>query len=432
VGSCLLTIGSFGVGAVPASLADSWQHESSAGRALSYGFVLAGVLGLLWAWWAVRGSSPPVMLTAAALWGAPLLVAAPLFSRDVFAYAGQGHLVDVGLDPYEHGPADAPGPLSAEVDDVWARARSPYGPVFLRVASRLVPGEHVIVSVLLLRLLSVVGVALLAWAIDRLAEDRSRALWLAVANPLVLLHGVAGAHNDLLMAGLVTAGLALAVRGGGRSLVGATVLVVVAALVKAPAVAALAFLPFVVATARVRAALVVAAAAVVTAVALTAVSGLGWGWLHTLGAGNARRSLLSVSTGVGVLASNVAGDGAVRAAQLVGLAVAAGIGLWLLVRLAPVQPLRALGLTLLAVAVLGPVVQPWYLLWSLPVLAVAAGARLATGLAAACAVLCLLILPSGRHVIRPPLYGVPALLVVAAAYAAARTSDRQRAIDATT
>jgi hypothetical protein len=318
------------------------------------------------------------------------------------------------------------------VDDVWARARSPYGPVFLRVASRLVPGEHVIVSVLLLRLLSVVGVALLAWAIDRLAEDRSRALWLAVANPLVLLHGVAGAHNDLLMAGLVTAGLALAVRGGGRSLVGATVLVVVAALVKAPAVAALAFLPFVVATARVRAALVVAAAAVVTAVALTAVSGLGWGWLHTLGAGNARRSLLSVSTGVGVLASNVAGDGAVRAAQLVGLAVAAGIGLWLLVRLAPVQPLRALGLTLLAVAVLGPVVQPWYLLWSLPVLAVAAGARLATGLAAACAVLCLLILPSGRHVIRPPLYGVPALLVVAAAYAAARTSDRQRAIDATT
>jgi hypothetical protein len=57
------------------------------------------------------------------------------------------------------------------------------------------------------------------------------------------------------------------------------------------------------------------------------------------------------------------------------------------------------------------------------VLAAVAGARLATGLAMACAVTCLLILPSGRHVIRPPLYGVPALVVLAAGYAAARRAD---------
>jgi hypothetical protein len=66
------------------------------------------------------------------------------------------------------------------------------------------------------------------------------------------------------------------------------------------------------------------------------------------------------------------------------------------------------------------VVQPWYLLWALPVLAVAAGPRLTLGLAGASAVLCLLILPSGRHVIRPPLYGVPALVAIAAGYAASR------------
>jgi hypothetical protein len=420
MGSCLLTAGSFGVGAVPASLAGSWLHQSSAGRALSYGLVLVGVLALLSAWWLVRGTSSRQLLITAAVWCVPLLVSAPLFSRDVFAYAAQGHLVDAGLDPYTHGPADAPGPLSAEVDDVWAHARSPYGPVFLRLASWLVPGQHVVASVLLLRLLCAVGLALVAWAVARLAADPSRALWLTVANPLVLLHGVGGAHNDLLMAGLVAAALAVAARGGDRSLVGATVLVVLAVLVKAPAVAALTFLPLVVPTARIRAAVVVAATAVVAAVGLTALSGLGWGWVHTLGAGNARRSLLSISTGAGVLVSHVAGDGALDVAKLVGLAAATGVGLWLLLRVAPAQPLRALGLTLLAVAVLSPVVQPWYLLWSLPILAVVAGTRLATGLAAASAVLCLLILPSGRHIIRPPLYGVPALLVIAVGYAASR------------
>jgi hypothetical protein len=70
--------------------------------------------------------------------------------------------------------------------------------------------------------------------------------------------------------------------------------------------------------------------------------------------------------------------------------------------------------------VLGAVVQPWYLLWSLPLLAAVAGTRLTLGLAAASAVLCLLVLPSGRHVIRPPLYGVPAVLVAAVGYAASR------------
>jgi alpha-1,6-mannosyltransferase len=146
--------------------------------------------------------------------------------------------------------------------------------------------------------------------------------------------------------------------------------------------------------------------------------------VHTLGAGNARRSLLSVSTGIGVLASNVAGAGAVDVAHTIGLLMAAAIGAALLVRANRLGALRALGLTLLAAVVLGPVVQPWYLLWALPALAATAGARLAVGVAASSAVLCLLVLPSGRHVIRPPLYGVPAVLTIALGYAAARSSNR--------
>lgn len=407
LGSALLAVGAFGVGAVPASLNGWWLPSSSAGRGLSFALCGLGVVVLLLAWWRLRSADVRAVLRAAVVWSLPLLLAPPLFSRDVFAYAGQAHLVAAGLDPYSHGPLDAPGPLAAEVDDVWRDAPSPYGPVFLRVASWLVPGQHVIASLLLLRLLAVVGLVLLGWALVRLSTDRSRAVWLGLANPLVLLHGVSGAHNDALMAGLLVAGLAV-------GLVPGAVLIAAAALVKLPAVVGLAFLPFVRAGSRVRSCVVVAVVASLTGLLLTVVSGLGFGWVHTLGAGNPRRSLLSVSTGLGALVRSDA------LGHAVGLAVAAAVCAFVLLRVTSLGAVRAVGLALLAVAILGPVVQPWYLLWGLPLLACVAGARLTLGLAAASAVLCLLILPSGRHVIRPPLYGVPALLAATAAYAASR------------
>lgn len=403
VGSVLLAVGSYGGGAVPSGV---WRlHPTWLGVLLC----AVGVLLLLVAWWRLRGSATSAVLQAAALWSVPLLVSVPLFSRDVYAYAGQAHLVDAGLSPYTHGPSAAPGPLSANVDDVWANTRSPYGPVFLRVASWLVPGQHVVASVLLLRLLAVAGLALLAWGLVRLGG--ARAAWLGVANPLVLLHAVSGAHNDVLMAGLMAVGLAVA----PASLAAAAALVVVAALVKLPAVVALGFLPLLWTGRRLRGYVVVAGSAAVTLVVVVVATGLGWGWLHTaLAAGSARRSLLSVTTGLGVL---IGQEGPVH---VVGLGVVAAVGLVMLMRASRVGVLLALGLTMLAFAVLAPVVQPWYLLWALPAIAVAAGPRLAVGLGAAGAVLCLLILPSGRHVIRPPLYGVPAVLAAAVGYAASR------------
>jgi alpha-1,6-mannosyltransferase len=165
--------------------------------------------------------------------------------------------------------------------------------------------------------------------------------------------------------------------------------------------------------ARGRAALVVGGTALVTAVLVSVGTGLGWGWLTTLDAGRARLSLFSATTGLGVLLPG--GDPVLKVVLALGLLAGAAVAGVLLWRTPTLGPARAAGFALLAVALLLPVVQPWYVLWGVLPLAAVAGRRLAPALGALCLVLALLVWPSGRNVIRPPLYGVPSLLAVAAA-----------------
>ena len=364
-------------------------------------------------WWASRSLGVRHQRAACLLWALPLLAAPALYSRDLHAYAGQAALVVAGNDPYAVGPGALPGPLTADVDEVWLTEPAPYGPLWLWLAGLVVrlTGDAVTPAVVGLRLLAVLGVTLIAWGLARLAADPARALWLGVANPLVLLHLVAGGHNDALMLGLLLAGLALA----RPAVLAATLLVTLAALVKVPALAGLAYVPLL-ATRRLRAALLVPAVALGTAGAVSAGTGLGWGWLGTLDTGRARLSLLSPLTGLGTAV------GALDTVLLLGVVVAAGAGVVLLGLAAAgrLDPLTALGATLLAVAVLLPVVQPWYLLWGVCVLAARVGPRGAAALGAASLVLCLAIAPSGRHVVRPPLYGLPTLLAGAVAVAVLR------------
>ena len=76
-------------------------------------------------------------------------------------------------------------------------------------------GTHAFFGALLFRLIALTGVALMVVYLPRLAHahgiDPPKAVWLALLNPLVLMHFVAGAHNDALMVGLMVAGLTLAV-----------------------------------------------------------------------------------------------------------------------------------------------------------------------------------------------------------------------------
>jgi alpha-1,6-mannosyltransferase len=410
VGSVLVAAGGWGSGALP----PGWS-----GWALGTPLVVLGVLLLAAAWWRLRERC----LQASLLWAAPLLLAPPMFSRDVYAYAGQAALVVEGLDPYETGPGSLSGPLVDGVDDVWRDTPSPYGPLWLWLAGNVVrlTGDRLLPALLGMRLLAVLGLLLAGWALHRLGGER--ALWLGVANPLVLLHLVAGAHNEALMVGLLLAGLAVTVPHlrAGRPAAGwvaaGAALITLGALVKLPAVAALPFLVMALPgwPARARAALVVGGSAATTAVLVSVGSGLGWGWLTTLDAGRARLSLFSMTTGLGTLLPG--GDAVLEAVLGLGLLAGAAVAAVLLWRTPFLGPVRAAGLALLVVSLLLPVVQPWYVLWGVLPLAAVAGRQLAPALGALCLVLALLVWPSGRNVIRPPLYGLPSLLALAAAAA---------------
>ena len=162
---------------------------------------------------------------AAATWVAPLALAPPLFSRDVYSYLAQGAIFARGLDPYRLGPADGAGhrrPAGPQHPRALARHPAPYGPLFLMIGRSVtaLTGEDVLLGVLAYRIVALAGLAMIVWALPRLARrvgaDPDRALWWGAANPLVLFHVVSGAHNDGLMIGLMLAGLEIGLRGRRR------------------------------------------------------------------------------------------------------------------------------------------------------------------------------------------------------------------------
>jgi alpha-1,6-mannosyltransferase len=410
-GTAVLALGGETAGALPA--ADLFS-PASAQAALGLVGVYFGVVLLIAAWLLlgklIRSAEPPTprsLLLVLAVWAAPLLLAPPLFSRDVYSYLAQGAMVDAHMDVYAHGPAALGGPLADEVAPLWQHTGAPYGPVFLAVAaglSGLTRGE-LPAGLFGMRLVALLGVGLMAAALPRLARhsgaDPAAALWLGALNPLVLLHLVAGAHNDAIMLGLLGIGLVAAL---GRWPILGAVLVTLAALVKAPAALGLAAVVLLQIRAGHRPAKALTTtvfAAAATTVAATAVAGTGYGWIGALdtpvSAHNwALTSLLGRATGALLehLGSDLA-PFAVPAWHTLGLAVtgAAILAIWF--RLRP-SPVYALGLSLAVVAAFGPAIRPWYALWGLFLIAAAApSTSVRHRVAAVTGVLALAVLPSG-------------------------------------
>ncbi|MGW2962463.1 polyprenol phosphomannose-dependent alpha 1,6 mannosyltransferase MptB [Streptomyces sp. NPDC001220] len=410
-GTAFLALGGETAGALPV---EDLLAPSSVQAAFGLVGVYFGVVLLIAAWLLlgrlVRSAEPPTprqLLLVLAVWAAPLLLAPPLFSRDVYSYLAQGAMVDAHMDVYTSGPAQLGGPLADEVAPVWQNTAAPYGPAFMGVASLLsgLTRGALPAGLFGMRLVALLGVGLMAAALPRLARhsgaDPAAALWLGALNPLVLLHLVAGAHNDAIMLGLLGLGLVAAL--GRWPFLGA-VLVTLAALVKAPA--ALGLLAVVVVQARrgrspVRATLTTAIASGATTVVATAVAGTGYGWIRALDTpvsphNWALSSLLGRATGA--LLEHLGSDLAPLAVpvwHLLGLALTAVTVLLIWVRLRP-RPVYALGLSLAAVAAFGPAIRPWYAIWGLFLIAAAApSTSVRHRVAAVTGVLALAVLPSG-------------------------------------
>ena len=88
-------------------------------------------IGLLRQLSAHRGVPVRRVVIVVVIWALPLLVAPPLFSRDVYSYAGQGEMVSHHIDPYVYGTGVLGStPFSTMPDSVWTNTPSPYGPDF--------------------------------------------------------------------------------------------------------------------------------------------------------------------------------------------------------------------------------------------------------------------------------------------------------------
>jgi alpha-1,6-mannosyltransferase len=342
-----------------------------------------------------RAGAPIKALAAMlALWIVPLLFVAPLFSKDVYSYAAQGEMMSHHINPYNYGPGTiGSGPYVIGVGNLWLNTPAPYGPFFLMLAgwAASLSGHNALVTVELLRLMSVAGVALVAYCIPKLARaygrDAGTAFTVALLNPLTLLALIGGAHNDAIMVGLLLAGVTAAKR---RHPVVGILLCTLAAAIKVPAAIGIVYVawdwagPNVAWRQRVSPLLKGGAIALAVMAALSFVSGLGWGWVANLGTPDAVRSWMAPATAVGLVLSGalhivhigVSLGGVLTVTRLLGLLMATVIAGYCLLHKEVLGTLTALGVTALTFVLLGPVVQPWYLTWGIILLASVVSGRL--------------------------------------------------------
>ncbi|MGH9296700.1 MAG: polyprenol phosphomannose-dependent alpha 1,6 mannosyltransferase MptB [Acidimicrobiales bacterium] len=335
-----------------------------------------------------RGLTPRAAFLMVTLWSIPLLLGPPLFSRDVYSYVGQGVLAHRGFNPYSVGPSVlGGGQLLASIASVWRHTPAPYGPLFVTISRAVVTifGHSLVAETVAFRALELVGMALMAYSLPRLAKklgaDPGIALWLGLLSPLVLFSFVASGHNDGLMVGLLVTGVTLASEGKLKT---ALVICALATTIKVPAAAAVVFLAVqhlrgVQGRERLRAVAKVVLIPVATLTAVTLASGLGWTWLGLIN--------LRIPSELRVLSTPTVsvGDSLSHLANLVGLSVAqhdvvtvvqylAGAVcvvavVWLLTRVRAGNVVRLLAISLLLVVLLSPTVWPWYLTWGLVLLA---------------------------------------------------------------
>jgi len=412
LGAVLIAAGGLGAGSTRLhdplleSLHLSWLRFGH-GLVLSSVLLWGGVALMLGAWlWLGRSvidrtATEYTMVATAGFWLAPLLLSVPLFSRDTYSYLAQGALLRDGLDPYVVGPVANPNSLLDNVSPIWTTTTAPYGPAFILIAKfvTMLVGNDVVAGTMLLRLCMLPGLALLIWAAPRVARhigaDGATALWVCALNPLVIIHLMGGVHNEMLMVGLMMAGIALAF--AGRNVSGVA-LIAAAVAVKATAGLALPFLVWVWARdlrqrrgygpGKAFVAASVASAAVFIAVfaVLSLLAGVGLGWLTALAGSvkiinwltlpTAAANLINVFFGLFMPVNFYA---VLDVTRIIGIAlIAISLPLvWWRYRHTDREALKGIAVVMIIVVLLVPAALPWYYTWPLAIVAALAQTRAA-------------------------------------------------------
>ncbi len=429
-GAALITLGGMGAGSTRLhdplleSAHLSWLRFGH-GLVLSSVLLWSGVAVMLGAWlWLGRMMldgrrfSEYTMIATTGFWLAPLLLSVPLFSRDTYSYLAQGALLRDGFDPYLVAPIENANSLLDDVSSIWMTTTAPYGPAFILVAKfvTMVVGDHVVAGTMLLRLCMLPGLALLIWAAPRVARhigaDGALALWICVLNPLVIVHLMGGVHNEMLMVGLMMAGIALTFAGRH---VGGTALIALAVAVKATAVLALPFMVWVwmrhLTGSRLRAFAIAAGGALATLIAvfaaLSGLAGVGLGWLTALAGSVKIINWLTVPTAVANVTNAIGGLFTTpNFYAILEVTRLAGIGiilvalplLWWRFRHDDREALTGIAWAMLVVVLFVPAALPWYYTWPLAVVSSLAQSRRSVALIAGFSTWIMVIFkPDGSH-----------------------------------
>jgi alpha-1,6-mannosyltransferase len=336
------------------------------------------------------------------VWATPLTLGPPILSLDVYSYAAHGVMLTTGLDPYRAVPAALPlnSPVLAAVDPLWRFARAPYGPLAEGIFAlvQTVARGNLIVIIIILRLLALIGVVLIAVGAAALAPAlrRAEALVLAALNPIVLFQLLGAVHLEALMMGLTAMGL-LAVHRQ-RPTAGLALLAAATAIKWPAALAVLAVVAWRAAgppdsspgsagppgerPRPVRTLLTIVhdlGVVAIATIALAAVVPDGFGWLSAVATPSTvptQYSPTSIAADLlGRLSASLGGTSSsghfLEIARLTGLAVTGGIVAWLLLTVRLRSVAATAGWAMLALALLGPVLHPWYLAWGFIPLAIA-------------------------------------------------------------
>jgi alpha-1,6-mannosyltransferase len=342
----------------------------------------AAYAGLLLLARAARGAAVPKRAAIVLIGALHVIVfAGPvLLSTDVFSYIAYARMgVEHGLNPYLHGPsAIAHDPVYVYVGHVWRHVATAYGPFYTLLSYPLAPlgVEGALWGMKLLALVSSAGTLALVWRCARARElDPVIAILAVGANPLYVVYGLGGAHNDLLMLLLMMVAVSLTLLGApsARREGAAAAAVVAGALVKAT-VAAL--LPFMI-LARRRPSPIVGAAATLAAGALIAYVAFGVHGLDVVSALNRDAAFVSTDSFATEIAHLFGKPGVfpvdhdLLKAALVLIVVHLMWRTW-----RGYDWIAASGWTLLAISVTSTWLLAWYILWPLPLAVITRDRRL--------------------------------------------------------